>query len=265
MKRFVTALLAICLLMSLAACGADKNDPHADPESDVVGIWKVTADDVTFYYDFQNGGKLFVYVDSYELKLNYAAEQKEDSVTLSVLLPDSGFGSIGVLYPDMAGEFTVDEGKFADKNRIATLKYSDEEDDIFTFTEVEEAQKTEASAPEGYQVDEALLDSWVNNSSTDLARQTVTFRDDGTMKIEEYYKSDDAELTITRNCGWTAKDGAATLTYTMGEETSLPVDYIVSGDSLSFGGMDFTREGVEIPTTASEENTEATADAAEAE
>lgn len=248
-KRIAAFLCAAALLIPLAACSG-----KSKPDSDVVGKWKVDLDDVTYYYDFENDGELTVYVDSYTLEMKYDTEQKDGYATVEIKLPSSEFGTIGVLYPDTAGEFTVKEGTYDKGDRVAELRYPDEDEEdqsSFTFTEVEKVEPAGTEPPEDFKIDEKLLDTWVNNYSTDEARQKIVFEKDGTMQIvEDYTNADKVTLTISRSCAYSATDGKCIMTYAMGEETSLPVDYTVEDDSLNFGGMYFTREGVEIPESA---------------
>ncbi|GEM_PF-4085869 len=264
MFRRIAAVLCIAvLLIPLAACSGKPK-----PDSDVVGKWKVDLDDVTYYYDFENEGKLTVYADSYTLEMKYETEQKDGSATVKILLPSAEFGSIGVLHPDLEGAFTVKEGTYDKGDRVAELKYPDEDEDTFTFTEVEKPEPSQAKPADDPKIDKALLDTWVNNYSTDDAQQKIVFSDDGTMQIVEHYTSEEkVELTITRSCAYTASDGVCTMTYSMGEETSLPIDYKLEGDSLDFGGMYFIREGVEIPESAKIEmfDTDETENVAQAE
>lgn len=248
MKRLFALLLVGVVVLALVGCSDKKEDK---PDNNLVGIWEIEVEGVTYYYDFKNDSKLSVYVDSYTLEMNYTAENSEDSTSLNITLPSADFGAVGVLQPDTEGEFKITEGTYDEHNRVGELKYAD--DNAFTFTEVEDAGPKQAKVPEDYNADEKLLDTWVNNYSSDEAKQTVTFNDDGTMFLLETYDNHGTTLSIKRDCTYTAQDGVMTLNYVSGEETSLPIDYTVDGDSLNFGGMLFTREGVEIPTQAVEE------------
>ena len=177
------------MLLALAGCSGNGNGATADseapeaPDNAMVGIWQSAVDGAVYYYDFRNGGALSVYVDSYTLDVCYTAKDGDDGTAFSLLLPTEEFGNIGALLAGEDGTFTVSEGSYDKHDRIGELKYDD--DEVFTFTEVDKAGPTYAKIPENYQVDKKLLDTWVNNYSTDEARQTITFNDDGTLQMNE--------------------------------------------------------------------------------
>ena len=116
-----------------------------------------------------------------------------------------------------------------------TCTYS--EDYEFTLKQSKRENST-LDLPEDFTPDEDLVGSWIfQYMGYDIYK--VTFNKDGSMALEFVQDG------LKYNGIYTLDDGTINFTYISNESITVPVEYSVDGDSLSFLGYNFVREGSE--------------------
>ena len=188
--------------------------------------WSKDYDGTTYYFEFKDNNVFKAYVGSVELTSTYQNADYEGKNYLMV------GADAGDFYSNQAAKYTITGSRILN-NQELTISYDDSDENTFTFTQVA-GREDPLTLPEGFEPDEELLGSW---SFTYYGYDycTVTFNDDGSMKI------DYTQNGVTYNGTYTIQDGNVNFTYYVQDYIAQPIEYQVDGDKLIFMEMEFTR------------------------
>lgn len=199
-------------------------------------MWSNEVQDTTYYYEFKNDGSFKAYVGTIEVTNSYQKNKSEEGNTLTVGT------TIGSFYQSAPADYTI-SGSRLFGNQEMTCTYS--EDYEFTLKQAKRENGT-LDLPDNFTPDENLVGSWVfKYMGYDIYK--VTFNKDGSMVLEFVQDG------LKYNGIYTLEDGTVNFTYISNESVTVPVEYSVDGDELSFLGYNFVREGSEAANATSDQ------------
>ena len=212
--------------------------------------WSNTVDDTTYYYEFKPDGTFSGYLGSIEVTGSFQKANGESGKTITV---DKTFGSF---YQSMPASYSV-SGSRLFGNQEMTCSYSEDYD--FTLTQSKREKKL-LDLPADFTPDEELIGTWIfKYMSYDIYK--VTFNKDGSMVLEFVQDG------VKYNGIYTLEDSKINFTYYVTDSTVVPIDYAVDGDTLTFMGYAFVREGSDAEKATSDQQIitpQTTTEAAEA-
>ena len=191
--------------------------------------WLNEIEETPYYFEFNNDGTYKAYVGSVEISGTYQKSKGEDGDTLTL------GSNIGNFYASVPATYTISGSRLLG-NQTLDCSYGEGYD--FTLTQAKR-EKVDLDLPEDFTPDENLIGSWVfKYYGYDIFR--VTFNEDGSMSLEQVQDG------LTYNGIYTISDSTVNFTYYVTENKVTPIDYAVDGDSLTFMGYNFVREGSEL-------------------
>ena len=170
----VPVIISICLVAaSLLAFLAYRFVFIAEPEG-VIWKWHSDSDEMDYYFEFQDNNTFKAYFGSFEITANYTKE-KNDNGENTLMISDS---SMSV---EKIGCFTMGEKM---KYDISGLRIGGNQEMTFSSDDdivMKQSDKwvNPLELPEDFKEDEDLTGEWVNVFSSDNAKQTLLFNDDG--------------------------------------------------------------------------------------
>lgn len=198
--------------------------------------WTNDVDNVTYYYELKSDGTFTGYLGSIEMKGSFQKTKAEGKNTITV---DKTFGSF---YQNMPATYSVKGSKLFG-NQEMTCTYS--EDYEFTLKQGKREKKL-LDLPQDFSADEELVGTWIfKYMNYDIYK--VTFNKDGSMILEFIQDG------IKYNGIYTIEGSTINFTYYVTDSTVVPIDYKVDGDTLTFMGYQFVREGSELEKATSDQ------------
>ncbi|MBQ9680009.1 MAG: hypothetical protein IJV48_04945 [Ruminococcus sp.] len=191
--------------------------------------WLSEIEETPYYFEFNNDGTYEAYVGSVEINGTFQKSKSEEGDTLTL------GSNIGNFYANVPATYTISGSRLLGNQ---TLDCSYGEDYDFTLTQAKR-EKVDLDLPEDFTPDENLVGSWVfKYFGYDIFR--VTFNENGSMSLEQVQDG------LTYNGIYTISDSTVNFTYYVTDNMVTPIDYSVDGDSLTFMGYNFVREGSEL-------------------
>lgn len=191
--------------------------------------WLSEIEETPYYFEFNNDGTYKAYVGSVEINGTFQKSKSDEGDTLTV------GSNIGNFYASVPATYTISGSRLLG-NQTLDCSYGEGYD--FTLTQAKR-EKVDLDLPEDFTPDENLIGSWVfKYYGYDIFR--VTFNEDGSMSLEQVQDG------LTYNGIYTISDSTVNFTYYVTENKVTPIDYAVDGDSLTFMGYNFVREGSEL-------------------
>lgn len=198
--------------------------------------WTNEVDNVTYFYELKSDGTFTGYLGSIEMKGSFQKAKAEGKNTITV---DKTFGSF---YQNMPATYSVKGSKLFG-NQEMTCTYS--EDYEFTLKQGKREKKL-LDLPQDFSADEELVGTWIfKYMNYDIYK--VTFNKDGSMILEFIQDG------IKYNGIYTIEGSTINFTYYVTDSTVVPIDYKVDGDTLTFMGYQFVREGSELEKATSDQ------------
>lgn len=198
--------------------------------------WTNDVDNVTYYYEFKSDGTFTGYLGSIEMNGSFQKAKAEGNNTVTV---DKTFGSF---YQNMPATYSIKGSKLFG-NQEMTCTYS--EDYEFTLKQGKREKKL-LDLPQDFTADEDLVGTWIfKYMNYDIYK--VTFNKDGSMLLEFIQDG------IKYNGIYTIDGSTINFTYYVTDSTVVPIDYKVDGDTMTFMGYQFVREGSELEKATSDQ------------
>lgn len=188
--------------------------------------WSNEIEGATYYYEFNNDGTFKAYVGSIEVNSTYEKVKSSDGNTLTVNT------NIGNFYGSASAAYEITGSRLLG-NQTLNCSYGEGYD--FTLAQVGK-KDIALELPADFTPDEDLLGSWIfRYYGYDIYK--ATFNEDGTMALE--FVQDGLKYNGT----YTLEGSTLNFTYYVAESIATPIEYAVDGDTLSFMGYSFVREG----------------------
>ena len=236
----IPVIISICLVAaSLLAFFAYKFIFISEPEG-VIWKWHSESDDMDYYFEFQENNVFKAYFGSFEITANYEKE-KGDNGDNTLTISDSSMSveKIGCFAMGEKMKYDI-SGLRVGGNQEMTL--SSEEDIV-----MKQSAKWEnpLELPEDFKEDEDLTGEWINVFSSDNAKQTLLFNDDGSMELTASYTFTKGQQTVIRRyCTYTvenAKTKEMNITWVGIEPVVHHSEYTIKDGILYFEGSYFYR------------------------
>ena len=188
--------------------------------------WMTEMDGTPYYFEFKNDGVFSAYVGSVEINSTYQKAKTEDGNTLTV------GANVGYFYGNAPATYTITGSRILGNQKLS-CSYGEE----YSF-ELSQGKREKAplDLPKDFTPDKDLLGTWVfKYYGYDIFK--VTFNDDGSMALEQVQDG------VKYNGIYTLEDSTVNFTYYVADNQVTQLDYKVDGDSLTFMGYNFVREG----------------------
>ncbi|MBQ7218367.1 MAG: hypothetical protein IJS27_02585 [Ruminococcus sp.] len=240
----VPVIISLCLVVvSLLAFFAYKIFWIAEPEG-VTWVWSSETDNVKWYFEFKDDNIFKAHIGSFEVTSNYVKDKSDDSVskmTVSADVPFIRSQSLGCIFFGAEMKYNVTGSRIAG-NQEMTITYTDDpEQQEFVLTQTNEKEEP-LELPDDFTEDKDLTGEWINIYSTDDAKQTMTFNDDGSMVLSEVYTFSNGNLTeIRRNCTYTIFDNEINITWRAEDTVVHSADYVIKDGMLTLDGATYYR------------------------
>lgn len=240
----VPVIISLCLVVvSLLAFFAYKIFWIAEPEG-VTWVWSSETDNVKWYFEFKDDNVFKAHIGSFEVTSNYVKDKSDDSVskmTVSADVPFIRSQSLGCIFFGAEMKYNVTGSRIAG-NQEMTITYTDDpEQQEFVLTQTNEKEEP-LELPDDFTEDKDLTGEWINIYSTDDAKQTMTFNDDGSMVLSEVYTFSNGNLTeIRRNCTYTISDNEINITWRAEDTVVHSADYVIKDGMLTLDGATYYR------------------------
>lgn len=245
----VPVLISLGLvILSLLAFFAYKIFWIAEPEG-VTWVWSSETDNVKWYYEFEKDDVFKAYVGSFEITANYSKDKSDDAVSKLTISADVPYAqSLGCIFFGNEIDYKITGSRLAGSQEMTITYPDDPEGQEFVLTQTKERGE-ELELPEDFKEDEALTGEWINIYSTDDAKQTIVFNDDGSMSLSEAYRFSNGNFSeIRRNCTYTVSDNELNITWIAGETVVHHSDYVIKDGVLYMDGAAYYRADSEKAT-----------------
>ncbi len=239
----VPVIISICLVVfSLLAFFAYQLFWIAEPEG-VTWVWSSETDNVNWYYEFKDGKVFKAYVGSFEVTANYTKE-KNDEVNKLMVSADVPYAqSLGCIFFSNELNYTVKGSRLFGSQEMTLVYPEDPEAQEFVLTQAKEREPA-LELPDDFTEDKELTGEWLNIYSTDDAKQTIIFNEDGSMSLSESYEFSNGNFTeIRRNCTYTVADNEINITWKAEEPVVHNSEYVIKDGLLYLDGAAYYRAG----------------------
>ena len=198
---------------------------------------------VTYYFEFHNDGTFTAYAGSVEFTGKYDKNKNvpvSDTTSLNAATADEKqtvnqitlYSQIAYFYPTIPAQYEITGSRLLG-NQEMKCTYGEGFD--FSFRQAERVKPT-LNLPENFEAEKDLVGTWIfYYGGEELSR--ATFNADGSMVI-----ASEVEGTLIRGT-YTLSDGKVNFTYYLSEDQTIPLEYKVDGDTLTFLGATYVREG----------------------
>lgn len=240
----IPVIISLCLVVvSLLAFFAYKIFWIAEPEG-VTWVWSSDTDNVNWYFEFKDDNVFKAHIGSFEVTSNYVKDKSDDSVskmTVSADVPFIRSQSLGCIFFGAEMQYKV-TGSRIGGNQEMTITYTDDpEQQEFVLKQTNEKEPP-LELPDEFTEDKDLTGEWINIYSTEDAKQTMTFNDDGSMVLNEVYTFQNGNLTeIRRNCTYTVSDSEINITWKAEDTVVHNAEYVIKDGILSLDGASYYR------------------------
>ena len=190
--------------------------------------WSTEVDGATYYFEFKNNNVFKAYVGSVEIDSTYQKTKSDSGNTLTVGT------NVGNFYSGSPATYTITGSRILG-NQVMEYSYGEGYD----FS-VKQASRKEVNLdlPKDFVPDNDIIGTWVfQYYGYDIYK--VTFNDNGSMKLQMIQDG------ITYNGTYTIDGDNINFTYYVSDSVAAPLQYSVNGDTLTFLGATFVREGSE--------------------
>ncbi len=190
--------------------------------------WSTEVDGATYYFEFKNNNVFKAYVGSVEIDSTYQKTKSDSGNTLTVGT------NVGNFYSGSPATYKITGSRILG-NQVMEYSYGEGYD----FS-VKQASRKEVNLdlPKDFVPDNDIIGTWVfRYYGYDIYK--VTFNDNGSMKLQMIQDG------ITYNGTYTIDGDNINFTYYVSDSVAAPLQYSVNGDTLTFLGATFVREGSE--------------------
>ena len=205
----VPVIISLCLVVvSLVAFFSYKYIFMAEPEGVIWG-WHSEDDGIDYYYEFKDDDAFKAYFGSFEVTASYA-KFKDDPAEKMMVVSDPAMKMqyIGCFMLGEEIHYSITGVRLGDGQEME-IKYPTDETAENILLKQSGKWECPIELPEDFSEDEALTGEWINVYSSDNAKQTLEFNDDGSMTLAETYTFTDGKYTeIRRYCSYTVEKSA---------------------------------------------------------
>lgn len=237
-------IISLCLVvLSLLAFFAYKIFWIAEPEG-VTWVWSSETDDVNWYYEFKDDNVFKAYVGSFEITANYTKDKSDDAVSKLTVSADVPYAqSLGCIFFGNEINYNITGSRLAGSQEMTITYPDDPEGQEFVLTQTKE-REPDLELPDDFKENTELTGEWVNIYSTDDAKQTIVFNDDGSMTLAESYTFSNGNYTeIRRNCTYTVGENELNITWRAEDTVVHHSDYVIKDGILNLDGASYYRAG----------------------
>ena len=240
----IPVIISLCLVVvSLLAFFAYKYIFIAEPEG-VLWTWYSEEEDADWYFEFEDDNIFKAYFGSFELSGNYLKDKSDPQVNRLTISDASMFGQdIGCLYLGTEIDYTISGNRVAGDQKMTLTYPMDTTGQEFELTQTDKREYP-LQLPDDFTEDENLTGEWVNVFSTDSAKQSYIFNDDGSMSLViRYAFSGDNFFEICRNCTYTVDKNEINITWITNDPVVHHTEYSIKDGMLEIDGAYFYRAG----------------------
>ncbi len=238
----IPVIISLCLVAaSLLAFFAYKIFWIAEPEG-VTWVWSSETDNVNWYFEFQDENVFKAYIGSFEITANYTKDKSDSDVNKLLVSADVPYAqSVGCIFFGAEINYKISGSRVAGSQEMVITYPDDPEGQEFVLTQTEKSESGLA-LPEDFTADEELTGEWVNIYSTDDAKQTIIFNDDGSMILSEAYEFANGNYTeIRRNCTYTVENNELNITWIAEDTVVHQSEYVIKDGILTLDGASYYR------------------------
>ncbi|MBR1533856.1 MAG: hypothetical protein IJ639_05805 [Ruminococcus sp.] len=241
----IPVIISLCLVVaSLLAFFAFKYIFIAEPEG-VVWKWHSDSDDIDYYFEFTDDNDFKAYFGSFEVTAAYDKDKSDSSINKLIISdPSMSMQGIGCFTFGEELSYTISGYRIAGDQELTISFPSDptKEDIVLTQSDKWECP---IELPDDFTEDEELTGEWINVFSSDNAKQTFEFNDDGSMTLAETYTfSGGQRAEIRRYCSYTVEKNEANeinITWIGKEPVVHHTEYVIKDGILYLDGSYFYR------------------------
>lgn len=239
----VPVIISLCIVAaSLLAFFTYKFIFITEPEG-VIWKYESESDGMDYYFEFKDGNVFKANFGSFEITTNYTKNTEDDGAkTLTIIDPSMSLEKIGCFTFGEKVKYDI-SGLRITSNQQMTLtgKGEDEEPVVLNQSEPWECP---LDTPEDFKEDENLTGEWVNVFSSDSAKQTLEFNDDGSLTLTATYKFSGGQFTeITRYCTYTVEKNEINIIWYGKDKVVHNTQYSIKDGILQLEGSYFYRAG----------------------
>lgn len=248
----IPVIISLCLVVaSLLAYFGYQLFFIAEPEG-VTWVWSSETDNVNWYFEFKDKNVFKAYVGSFEITANYAKDKTDEEISKMTVTADVPYAqSLGCIFFGSEFQYKIEGSRLSGDQKMTISYPEDSSAQEFVLTQTNE-HEAPLELPEDFKGDDALTGEWVNIYSSDTAKQTIVFNEDGSMTLAETYTFTDGSFSeIRRNCTYTVGDNEIDITWKAEETVVHHSDYSIKNGILTLDGAEYYRAD-NNPATADE-------------
>lgn len=237
----IPVIISICIVAaSLLAFFAYKYIFITEPEG-VIWSYESESDGIEYYFEFNDGKTFKANFGSFEVTTSYSKSTEDDGAgTLTITDPSMNMEKIGCFTLGEKVKYDISGLRISGNQKMAlSFKGNDSEKIVLNQSG---AWECPLEAPENFKEDENLTGLWINVFSSDNAKQTLEFNDDGTMTLTATYKYAGGQYTeITRYCTYTVEKNEINITWVGKEPVVHNTEFAIKDGVLYLEGSYFYR------------------------